>query len=436
MRKIGTALFGLLCLISVGAARADTAPDLSLKTAAVSPVDDAWRARLPKDPQAATDAYLARLSPATRARANAYFEGGYWLQLWNCLLSVAILWFLLASGSSARLRDAVERLTKIRFVQGLLFAIGVLTAYFVLSLPLSIYQGFFREHQYGLANQTFLPWMGEQLIGFGVSLVFGGALIAILYLLIRKIPNTWHLWGSLVGLFFLTLMIVIEPVYIDPMFNTYKPLESGATRDAILSMARANGVPASEVYQFDASKQTDRISANVSGVLGTTAIRLNDNLLRRTGLPQIKAVMGHEMGHYVLNHVYKMILEMGILIVLGFAFVRWSFAFCCRRFGARWRVSGIDDLAGLPLAFLLLTVFSFVLTPISNTLIRTQESEADIFGLNAAREPDGFAEATLKLTEYRKPDPGPLEEMIFFDHPSARTRIFSAMRWKAENMAR
>jgi len=146
-------------------------------------------------------------------------------------------------------------------------------------------------------------------------------------------------------------------------------------------------------------------------------------------------VMGHEMGHYVLNQIYKSLPFFGIVLLLGFMSLRWGFDRAQARWGSKWRVRGIGDVAGLPLAALIISTYLFILTPVLNTYTRTVESEADIFGLNAARQPDGMATVTLKLAEYRKLDPGPLEEWILYDHPSGRARIFAAMRWKAENLA-
>jgi STE24 endopeptidase len=187
------------------------------------------------------------------------------------------------------------------------------------------------------------------------------------------------------------------------------------------------------VYVMDASRQSTRISANVSGLLGTQRITLNDNLLRRTSLPEIEAVMGHEMGHYVLHHVYQSIVFFTLLIAAGFGLLRFGFTWAAARWGERWGVRTPEDVAGLPLMVLLFTSYLFVLTPLTNTYIRANEVAADIFGLNAARQPDGFAVVSLKIAEYRKLDPGPLEEALFFDHPSGRTRIRMAMEWKAES---
>jgi STE24 endopeptidase len=410
------------------------AADTSLKAAAIAPVDDAWRAALPKDPVAATEAYMARLSPEARARSDAYFEGGYWLQLWNFLIGMLIAWLLLSKRWSQKMRDFSERFTRFRFVHNMIYAAQYLLASWVISLPLTIYQGFFREHQYGMATQTFGPWFGEQLISLAISLVAISLLLAGIYAFIRRAPNSWWAWGSAVSIVFMIIGMLIGPVYIDPLFNTYKPVPDGPIKESVLSMARANNVPADNVYVFDASRQTTRVSANVSGIFGTAAVRLNDNLLNRTSPPEIKGVMGHELGHYVLNHIYKMLIAFTLIIVVGFLFVKNTFAWAQKRFGANWGIRDVTDAAGMPLFAALFSVYMLAMTPIINTMIRVDEVEADIFGLNTAREGDGFAEVDLKLTEYRKADPSDVEEFIFYDHPSPKKRILAAMRWKAENL--
>jgi STE24 endopeptidase len=170
------------------------------------------------------------------------------------------------------------------------------------------------------------------------------------------------------------------------------------------------------------------------GFGGTERVSLNDNLIKRCTLPEIQSVMGHEMGHYVLHHVYKMLLFFAMVIVIAFGYLRWALAWTLRRWGARWGVRGVDDPAVLPLVSLLMSTFLFVLTPVLNTEIRTQEYEADMYGLNAAQQPDANARVDLMLAEYRKMDPSPLEEWLFYDHPSGRNRIYAAMRWKAEHL--
>jgi len=385
------------------------------------------------DPAAATRAYLDQLPAEQRARSDAYFEGGYWLQLWSFLWTAVAFLLLLQTGISARMRDLAERTTRIRALQGAVYWTQFAIAVAILSFPLSVYSDYLREHRYGLSNLTFGAWMGEQLKGLVLAIVLGAFAVTALYGVVRRLTRTWWIWGAVVSIGFVAFGTLVAPVLIVPLFNNPKKLQDPRVVAPILSLARANGIEAGEVWEIDASKQSKRVSANVTGLFGTERITLNDNLLNRASLPEIEAVMGHEMGHYVLNHIQKALMELAIIIVAGFALVARLFERLRSRTQARWGVRDIGDVAGLPLAALLFSTYLFLLTPVLNSIIRVQEYEADVFGLNAAGKPDGFAQSALKLAEYRKLDPGPLEEIVFYDHPSGRTRIFTAMRWKAEH---
>jgi STE24 endopeptidase len=400
------------------------APNLNVPAAAVNVVD----------PATATRAWLDSVPADKRAKSDAYFEGGYWLILWDFLLSAAISVFLLQSRISARLRDVAERTTRFKALQVVLYAIPFILITAVLSFPLAAYEGFFREHQYGMATQTFGPWFSEQLIALVVALIGLSIFLVILYAVFRRAPNAWVLWGTAVAVAFSIFGSFLYPVFIAPLFNTYKPISDPSVRDPILAMARANEIPVAQVYEFDASRQTKRISANVAGFFGTTRVALNDNLLKRCTLPEIRQVMGHEMGHYVLNHSMKLVMFSAISIFIGLLITRGAFDQAVQRWGSRWGVRGISDPAGLPLLALIFSIYSFLLTPINNSDTRTIEREADAFGINTSREPDGFAAVSLKLGEYRKLDPGKWEEIIFFDHPSGRARIRMAMDWKAAHL--
>jgi STE24 endopeptidase len=384
------------------------------------------------DVKAATDAYLNSLPSEKRGRSDAYFEGGYWLMLADFALVAAVAFGLLAGRVSARMRDAAERVSRIRFVQTGIYWLEYFFITTLIGFPLAVYEGYFREHKYGLATQTFGRWLTDRAIALALGAVLGGLLVMALFALVRRLKRSWWIWGAGVTIVFAAVLIVIAPVYIFPLFNKYTKLTDEKVRQPILRLARANGIPVDDVYQMDASRQTNKISANVSGFLGTERVTLNDNLLGRCSLEEIEAVMGHEMGHYVLNHVYKALLFYSVLIVIGFAWMRISLAWILRRYGARFGLRGVDDPAILPAAFFLIGLFFFVLTPITNSYTRTMEYEADLFGLNAARQPEGAAKVFLKLSDYRKLDPSPLEEMVLYDHPSGRTRITAAMRWKAE----
>jgi len=386
------------------------------------------------DPAAATRAWLDTVPAEKRQKSDAYFEGGYWLLLWNFLFTAAISIFLLQSRISARLRDWAERITRVKSLQVGFYVVPFVVIFAALSFPLTVYEQFFREHKYGLATQTFGPWFLEQIEALAVGLVAAGVALVILYAVFRRAPRTWWIWGTIVAVALSIFGGFISPIYVEPIFNTYKPLTDSAIRDPILAMARANQIPVSQVFVVDASRQTTRVSANVAGFFGTTRIALNDNLLKQCTLPEIRQVMAHEMGHYVLNHGEKLVTYFGIFFLVGSALTAGFFNIAVRKWGERWRVRGIGDVAGLPLLLLILSVLSFLATPLINTVTRVTEREADAFGINTSREPDGFAMVSLKLGAYRKLNPGPIEEFFFFDHPSGRARIRMAMDWKAAQL--
>ncbi|MEY2884966.1 MAG: hypothetical protein RL490_2690 [Pseudomonadota bacterium] len=388
---------------------------------------------MPFDAELATRAYMATLNGAARAKSDGYFEGGYWLILWGALAGIAADLVILRLGWAAALSARVRRFTGKRWLQSFLFAIPYLLLASLLILPLTIYEEFFRERQYGLLNQDFAAWGGEALLGLAINALVFGLLFMGIHAVLRRWPKGWWVGATAVTVAGLALFITIAPVYVQPLFNAYTPLPEGPVRSAVLSMARANGVPADNVYLVDASRQTDRISANVAGLFGTTRIALNDNLLKQP-VDEVRAVMAHELGHYVLNHVWKMLITLTLLAATLFLIISRALPWLLARFGPRWGVTGMDDPAILPIMMIIVAPIGLLLTPINNSIIRTQEIEADRFGLNAARAPDAFATTAMKLSQYRKIEPGPIEEVIFFDHPSGHTRVLTAMRWKAEHL--
>ncbi|MGE0588310.1 MAG: M48 family metallopeptidase [Cyclobacteriaceae bacterium] len=385
------------------------------------------------DPYEATEAYLNTMTAEQKAKSDSYFEGGYWLILWDLLYGLAVAWIFMSKGLSQHLKSIATKAKSIN-VQNFIYVALYFIAAYVLSYPLNIYENFFREHQYDLSNLTFGGWMAEEFKGLLISIILGSLLTVGIYSAIRRLKDNWWKWAGGFSFVILFFLILIAPVFISPLFNTYTPLTDEKVKESILSMARANSVPVDNVYQFDASKQSDRISANVSGIGNTIRISLNDNLLNRCTPEEVKAVMGHELGHYVLNHVYEGLVYFTVIIFIGFGFVHWSFKKVVGRLGANWSSKEISDIATFPLFVALFSVYFVLARPAINSIVRTNEQEADVFGLNASREPDGFASVAMKLSEYRKINPGPIEEILLFDHPSGRTRVLTAMKWKAENL--
>jgi len=387
------------------------------------------------DPHAATEQYINSLTGEQKEKSDSYFEGGYWLLVWNFLYGIGVAWIFLSKGLSQRIKNIATKVRNIN-MQNLIYTGLYFVSAYLLSFPLKVYKDFYREHQYDLSNLTFGSWLREEMIGLFLVIIIGGLLIMGIYRAMRKLKQDWWKWAGGFTFFVLILLFFIGPIFISPLFNKYEPLSDEVVKESILSMARANSVPVDNVYQFDASKQSDRISANVSGIGSTIRISLNDNLLNRCTPAEVKAVMGHELGHYVLNHSYEGLIYFTVIIFIGFGFVHWSFHKIISRWGGKWQLNEISDIAGLPLFIALFSIYFFLAQPVINSIIRTNEMESDVFGLNAAQEPDGFASVAMKLSEYRKINPGYWEEILLFDHPSGHTRVLTAMKWKAEMLRR
>jgi len=438
--RIGLMFLAVFLLLWTPATAQDLPPDQQLPPVA-SPTHRVDVNQLPVldttpafNPDVATQQWLARLSPEARAKSDAYAEGGYMLQFVDLTYGLGVAALLLWLQISARIRDWAEELTRGRAWQVMLYAVVYIAAITVMTLPLSIYEGYVREHDFGLSNQTFLQWAGDFATMFAVTLAAAVIFLPLLYAAIRAARQAWWLWGAGLAILFMIFMLVIYPVAIAPLFNHYSPLPETPLKQQILSLARANGVPADTVWVADESRQSSRISANVSGFLGTTQISLNDNLLNQGTTDEVLAVVGHEMGHYVLGHTLRMVLLFGLVILAGFGFVALGCRHATDLFGGNWQVRQPDDVAGLPLIVALMSIFLFLAMPVTNSITRTTEREADLFGVNAVRKPDAFASVVLKLSSYRKLDPGPVEEAIFFDHPSGKNRIAMMMNWKAEHI--
>ena len=386
------------------------------------------------DAESATRAYLDTLQGAAREKSDAYFEGGYWLTLWGTLVAIIADGLFLRFRWSAKIRDFAARITNKQWLQPAVYVIPYVLVSTVITLPWAIYTQYFREKEYDLMNLGFADWFNEQLIGLAIGLVMASVFVMIFFAVIRRFPKNWWVLGTAVMSVFMLVMITIAPVYISPLFNDYKEMEAGELRDQIVAMAVEKDVPANNIYVFDQSKQHDRISANVSGFANTMRISLNDNLLLRSTPAEVKSVMGHELGHYVLGHVWRLVIVFSLIFGLGFFILAKLIPSLLNEHGDRWGIKSISDPAVIPLFGIIFSVYFLLMTPVTNSLIRINEIEADAFGLESAKEPDGFASIAMKLSEYRKIEPSHLEEILFFDHPSGATRVRMAMEWKAAHL--
>ena len=405
---------------------------MSIDAAAPSiPPESVWGPTF--DAGRATDAYIATVPADDRAKSDAYFEGGYWIEFWSTLITVAVCALLLRVRFAARVRDLVATRGAGPSLQSLAVGAAFIAVLSLLTLPWTLYTQYFREHQYAMSNYTAGGFLGEWALNVAISTAFLGVVIAGLYQLVRRVRERWVWWAAAVTAVMILFVFTVQPVVLEPLFNDYQPLPAGKVRDSILALAKEAEVPVDDVFWFDASKQTKRISANVSGLGDTARIALNDNLLHGTSLPEIRAVMGHEMGHYRLHHGLWLGAGFTIVLAIGYSVINRQFGRLQRRYGDRFGIRDLADPAGLPLAFAIFTVVMYLISPVTNTMIRTAEHQADAFGLDVAKEPHGFASVAMRLSTYRKLEPGALEEVIFFDHPSGRARVERSMRWLAEH---
>ncbi len=383
--------------------------------------------------EAATQAYLATIPADVRSRSDAYTEGGYWLIGWGVVMSALVTWIIVRSNLLVRLRTLANK-AKARPVGASFLVAGAFTLIsWVIELPWTIYTDWWREKSYGLSKQPFADWFGQGLISLVVSLVIISLVGMVMYAGIRKSPQRWWLYGGGFAAVFILFFLLIAPVFIMPLFNEYKPFPQGPVRDAIVKLAQADGVPTDKIFVFDGSRQRTVVTANVAGILGTARIAVSDVALKEANLSEVRAVVGHEIGHYVLGHGYRGAFFFAGLIMIGFYVVHRLYPVFVSLFGGTGKIDSIDDPAGLPVLGFILSLVLTLASPLTNTFIRWGENEADNYSLKVARDPDGLSSALIKTVEYRKASPGALEEFLFHDHPSVENRVRNAMEWKEAN---
>jgi STE24 endopeptidase len=264
--------------------------------------------------------------------------------------------------------------------------------------------------------------------------VLVGVFLMALYALIRRAPRTWWLWAGGLTAAFLAVAMILQPVLIEPLFNTYTPAPPGPTRDAVVALAVKANVPHDKIYIYNGSKQSNRYTANVSGLLGSARVAMSDVMFSKgADLAEVRGVVGHEMGHYARAHVLWGTLSSSLVAIIAFGLIQLSFPWVGNLLGAK--VGGIADPAGLPVIMVIVATLSLIGTPLNNTISRFFEADADAFSMRVANEPDGLSKALVKTIEYRASSPSALEEFIFYDHPSVERRVRTAMEWKAAHPA-
>ena len=380
------------------------------------------------DVQAATDNYINALGPEALAKAAAYTSGSHWTLLWGFLISTAVAWLVI----KLQVLDKIEGKLSHKSLWFRSFAIS--GAYLFLSslliLPWTLYADWWRELAYGKTSQPLSDFLGQGSISLLISSLLGGLFLSGVYFFIRRLGPYWWAWSGGLTAVAITGMMLVGPVWIEPLFNKYTPLPQGEVREALEVLAKQANIQPDRIFVYDGSRQSNRFTANVSGLGASARIAISDVALTSASLDEVKAVTGHEIGHYVSGHIWNLIGTAVLLSMIFFYLTDAMFNKVANLMGSTVRIA---EPRGIAVLLVYISFLSLLAQPVSNSVVRLGETEADQYSYSAVNLPDAMASALVKTAEYRDPRPHPLQELIFYTHPSVEKRVKAAMEWKAQH---
>lgn len=377
-------------------------------------------------PAAETARYIDSLGPEALAKAQAYTIGNHWLILAGLAVSLLVAWLIVRSRVLDRLTDRMSGRSwalSTFSVSAVCFAMTD-----VISLPWTLFTDWQRQHAYDLSTQPLGDFLGQWALSEAISVVLAGLFMLGIYALIRKAGQRWWLWSGGLAAVSMALIIMAGPSLIEPLFNDYKPVPPGEVRTALEQIADDVNIPHDRIFMYDGSRQSERFTANVSGIGPTARIAISDIALKEASLAEVRAVTGHEAGHYKLGHVWRSILVLPLLAMVIFFLLNRLFAPVARLLGTDAK---LGEARGLPVFMAVGSLLGVLAQPVTNSLTRIGESEADAYSLATVGEPDALATALVKTAEYRYPRPAKWQEVLFYTHPSVENRVRAAMEWKA-----
>ena len=378
------------------------------------------------DPNAATARYIDSLGPAALEKAHHYTVGKEWMLLWAVLVSALVTWLIVKSGVLDKLDARLAE--KRRNLRAFMVAAVYFIVSAILTLPWTLYADYFREKSYGRTSQPIADYLGQASIALGISAVVGGLFMMGVYWLMRRSGARWWLWSGALTAVVLTFFMLLSPVLIEPLFNKYQPIPPGQVRDAVVAMAGRAGVPPERVFMFNGSRQSNNFTANAGGVGSTARVAISDVAFKNASLDEVRAVTGHEIGHYVLKHTWWGILFFSVSAIVLFWIADRTYPWFARKFGSS---ATLAEPRGIPVLLFMVSLFGLLSLPLFNSFGRTLETNADMYSLRTENRPDALSTALVKTAEYRYPRPNKIEEIIFYDHPSVEARVRRAMEWKA-----
>jgi len=363
--------------------------------------------------------------PPPSPQSTRYYHSGNVLWIFATLWGFALPALIFFSGFSALLRDAARRLQKRWYFALLIYLACFAGVYFLANLPLDYFSDFVRPHEYGLSEQTFGKWASDELIGLGINLVGGALFLWIPFLLLKRATKRWWLYTWFISIPIMVVLAFVQPIWIDPLFNHFGPMQDKVLETRILGLAHRAGINGANVYEVNKSIDTKTLNAYVTGIGGTTRIVLWDTILKELTPDEITVTTGHEMGHYILGHSWKGLVFECLTLLVGLWFIHFSAGRVLGRFGARARVTELGDFASLPLLILIFSVVLFVLWPPLMVVNRHFEHEADRFALEITHDNHACATTFIKFMRHdlAYPTPSPFFEFLRAGHPSVSDRI-------------
>jgi STE24 endopeptidase len=374
---------------------------------------------------------LARAIKYSRIRVILDFVGTGW--------GILQLILLLALGVVAKMRNFAVRVSRNRWGQCFVFTFALLLVTTVLNLPLDLY-GQEMARVYGQSVQGWGSWIWDVGKGFLLTFIFGGLLVMLLFWVIRRSPNRWWLWFWIPAMIFVLIAVFVAPVLIDPLFNKFEPLArtDPALVDRIEQVVARGGItiPPDRMFLMKASEKVTTLNAYVTGYGASKRVVVWDNSISKATPDEISFIFGHEMGHYVLNHIPETLVFSGFLLLgefyVAYRGVRWLIA----QYGARWNIPSQNDWGALVVLLLVLSVLSFLSEPIVNSYSRMHEHDADVYGQEVihgiVQDPQKVAQQSFQLLgemSLTDPNPNPFVEFWTFSHPSVASRAAFAAKY-------
>ena len=346
------------------------------------------------DPNAATARYIDSLGPAALQKAHDYTVGKEWMLLWGLVVAAVVTWLIVRSGVLERVEGGIA--DRRRNLRAFTVSLVYLLVSAILTVPWTIYAGWWREKGYGRTSQPFGDFLWQNALATAISIVVMALFLTAVYWLIRRTGKTWWLWSGGVAAVGLAFVFLVSPILIEPLFNKYEPVPPGQVRDAVVEMAGRAGVPPDRVFMYNGSRQSNNFTANAGGVGSTARVAISDVALKNASLDEVRAVTGHEIGHYVLKHTWWGLLVFSVLAIVLFWIADRTFPRFARAFGSS---ASIGDPRGVAVLMFMVSLFGLIASPLTNWFGRTLETQADRYSLETENRPDALSSALVKTAE-------------------------------------